>query len=212
LVVGFDLDMTLVDSAAGITATLQAAIRACPGGEDVQVGRADVWPWIGVPLEATAVALAPRADPDQVARAYRERYATIGVPLTSLLPGAVESIGAVHDVGGRVLVVSAKAEAGVHEVLTAVGLDRGELKPDLVVGGLFAAAKGDRLKREGAHVYVGDHSGDVQAAQVAGAVSVAVATGPQPVEMLVAAGADVVLTDLGRFPKWLSAFMPEFSR
>jgi phosphoglycolate phosphatase len=204
--------MTLVDSADGITATLQAAIGACPGGEEVRIARADVWPWVGMPLEPTALALAPLADPDEVVRAYRARYATIGVPLTRLLPGAVESIQAVHGVGGRVLVVSAKAEAGVHEVLTAVGLDRGELKPDLVVGGLFAGAKGGRLMAEGAQVYVGDHSGDVQAAQVAGAVSVTVVTGPQPADVLRAAGADVILSDLGQFPNWLSTFMPGFSR
>ena len=212
LVVGFDLDMTLVDSSEGIYMTLAAAVRACPGGEQVQIERDDVWPYIGVPLEMTVSALAPKTDPEQVAQAYRERYATIGVPLTTLLPGAEDAFRAVHAVGGQVLVVSAKAEAGVHQVLTAVGLDYDDLRPDLVVGGLFAAAKGSCLRQHGAGVYVGDHSGDMEAARVAGAISVAVTTGPQSAEMLVAAGADVILADLGRFPSWLSTDLPEFSR
>jgi len=187
-------------------------VRDCPGGEDARIDREQVWPWVGFPLLPTVEALAPNTDADQVIAAYRARYATIGVPLTRLLPGAAEAIRAVHEAGGRVLVVSAKAEIGVHHVLTAVGLDRGELKPDLVVGGLFAAAKGDCLARESASVYVGDHTGDVLAAQVAGAVSVAVATGPQTAATLVTAGADVVLTDLVGFPEWLSAFLPGFTR
>jgi phosphoglycolate phosphatase len=212
LVVGFDLDMTLVDSADGIAATLSAAVAVCPGGEGVRFGRDEVWPWVGLPLEPTVTALAPRTDPDQVILAYRARYAEIGVPLTRLLPGAVESIRAVHAAGGRVLVVSAKAEAGVRDVLSAVGLDRGDVAPDLVVGGLFGAAKGATLIEQQAGVYVGDHSGDVQAARVAGAISVAVLTGPQNEAALVAAGANVILADLEGFPKWLSSHLSDFSR
>jgi phosphoglycolate phosphatase len=207
LVVGFDLDMTLVDSADGIVATMNAAIRACPGGEEVRLDRAQVWPWIGLPLEQTAEALAPQVDPDQVVRAYRARYATVGAPLAQLLPGAVEAIRAVRAAGGKVLVVSAKAEVGVHQVLAVVGLDRDGLAPDVAAGGLFAAAKGERLIREGATLYVGDHPGDMQAARVAGAVSVAVTTGPETADALFAAGADVVLASLTEFPAWLTAFL-----
>ena len=55
-----------------------------------------------------------------------------------------------------------------------------------------SAAPGDRLIRAGAIVFfVG-----------------AVATGPCPEEELRAAGADVVLTDLTEFPRWLSDYRP----
>jgi phosphoglycolate phosphatase len=212
LVVGFDLDMTLVDSADGIAATFASALLDSPGAQDVRIGREDVWPWVGLPLEQMTAALAPQADPAQVARLYRSRYAAVGVPLTRLLPGAVEAFAAVRDAGGRVLVVSAKAEAGVNDVLTAVGLDTGPARPDLVVGGLFAAAKGHRLRSEGAGVYVGDHCGDVEAARVAGAISVAVLTGPQQTSVLAEAGADVILEDLLGFPGWLSTHVAGFRR
>jgi phosphoglycolate phosphatase len=212
LVVGFDLDMTLVDSADGIAATLAAAVQACAGGEGVRIGREQVWPWVGLPLEPTVTALAPGADPEQVIVAYRARYGEIGVPLTRILPGAAEAIRSVHAAGGRVLVVSAKAEVGVREVLAAVGLDHGDLAPDLVVGGLFGAAKGGTLIEQEAGIYVGDHPGDVQAARLAGAISVAVTTGPQTEATLVAAGADVILADLVGFPKWLSSYLSDFSR
>jgi phosphoglycolate phosphatase len=91
--------------------------------------------------------------------------------------------------------------------LTQVKLDEPDVHPDVVVGGLFGAAKGARLITEGAQVYVGDHSGDVQAARVAGALSVVVCTGPQTAATLKAAGADVVLDDLLGFPEWLSTFL-----
>jgi phosphoglycolate phosphatase len=188
LVVGFDLDMTLVDSTDGITATLAAAVASSPGGEGVRIGREEVWPYVGLPLEVTVAGLAPLADPNQVIREYRARYAEIGVPLTKLLPGAVEAIRAVKEAGGRVLVVSAKAEIGVREVLTEVGLDDPELHPEVVVGGLFGAAR------------------------VAGALSVVVCTGPETAATLAAAGADVVLDDLLGFPTWLTTFLSGFSR
>jgi phosphoglycolate phosphatase len=212
LVVGFDLDMTLIDSAGAITATMAAAIAASPGGEGVRITRDKVWPLIGLPLEATVATLAPTVDPGVAAREYRDRYASIGAPMVTLLPGAPEAFVAVWEAGGRVLVVSAKLEAAVRDSLAQVGLDAPGMGPDLVAGGLFAAAKGQRLLAEGASVYVGDHPGDVEAASVAEAVSVAVATGAHDAATLRSAGADAVLTGLEEFPDWLSSFLPGFSR
>jgi phosphoglycolate phosphatase len=206
-VVGFDLDMTLVDSSAGIAATLRRALTDVLGVLPPHVTYDRIRPWIGLPLEDTVRGLVPGADPGVVAARYREIYAVTGVPHTHLLPGVPETLRAVRDAGGRILLVSAKAEAGVHEVLAHVGLDTGALAPDVVAGGLFAAAKGHRLLAEAADVYVGDHAADVAAARVAGATSVAVATGPTSRPDLVEAGADVVLDDLTAFPEWLQAWL-----
>jgi hypothetical protein len=82
LAVGFDLDMTLVDSSDGIVATVQAALADF----GVAVTAADVWPSMGLPLE---LILAPHLPPEQVAAAtarYRELYPILGVPGTRLLP------------------------------------------------------------------------------------------------------------------------------
>ncbi len=194
--------MTLVDSAAGIVATVVAACAE----QGVVVDAEEVRRGIGIPLEQALATVAPTLDPVATANRYRELYPAYGVPPTVLLPGAAEAVEAVHALGGRVLVVSTKVERAVHAVLAHVGLDSGRRAPDLVVGGLFAAAKGVRLAAEQADVYVGDHPGDVEAAQVARATSVAVATGPHGVADLTAAGADVVLPDLTTFPAWLAAF------
>jgi phosphoglycolate phosphatase len=207
-VVGFDLDLTLVDSAAGIAATMRAALAAeqagnWPPGEPTD----DVLrPNIGIPLEASVRLLVPDADVDGVVAAYRRLYPQLGVPGTVLLPGVAEAFAAVRAAGGRVLVVSAKTQAAVHAVLAHVGLGPGPLAPDLVAGDLFARDKGRLLLREGAHAYVGDHPGDMEAARVARATAVAVLTGGAGEEELRAAGANVVLPGLTAFPGWLASW------
>lgn len=193
-VVGFDLDMTLVDSAAGIVATLRAALAEV----GVRTAAEQVWAGIGEPLERLIGRLAPGADPVAVAERYRALYPDLGVPSIRLLPGANDAIATVHALGGEVLVVSAKVEPTIRQVLTYVAVE-----VDAVAGGLFAAGKGAALRQARAAVYVGDHPGDVEASLLAGAAAVAVSTGPHDRSVLAAAGADVVLGGLPEFPGWL---------
>ncbi len=199
-VVGFDLDLTLVDSAAGIAATV-AAVTAEVGRN---VGAEQVWPLIGVPLEQLLTTVAPGHDASALAARYRALYPTVGVPSITLLPGAADAVAAVRAVGGEVVVVSTKVEAAVRVVLEHVGLVEGR-EIAAVAGGVFGADKGPALRRLGATVFVGDHPGDIAAARSAGAWAVAVATGPYPAPEL--AQADVVLADLTAFPAWLAAHM-----
>ncbi len=198
-VVGFDLDMTLVDSAEGIALTLVATL----GDFGRTTTRQQIWALNGMPLEQTMSALAPGIDAHAAAERYRELYPRLGVPATRVLPGAVEALHAVRAAGGRTLIVSAKIERAVRLVIEAVGI-----AVDDIAGGLFAEAKGSYLRRAGAQVYVGDHPGDVLAARTAGAISVGVATGPHSASVLAEAGADVVLPDLGPFPQWLAGSGP----
>jgi phosphoglycolate phosphatase len=94
----------------------------------------------------------------------------------------------------------------VEAVIRQIGLGSGELAPDVVVGDLYASAKGERLLTEGADIYVGDHPGDIEAGRVGRCTCVGVATGPASAAELQAAGADVVLPDLLSFPAWLHAW------
>ena len=195
-VIGFDLDMTLVDSADGIAAAVCVALSE----QGVRTTSEQVWPLIGLPLEQIMSRLGPRADAPGAVHRYRELYPHVGVPLTRVLPGAVATLDAVRSApGGRVLVISTKIASAVTSVLAHVGLHADE-----VHGGLFAEDKAIALREAGAEVYVGDHPGDVSAARAAGALAVAVTTGPHPAHALHAAGADVVLPDLLAFTHWLS--------
>ena len=194
LAVGFDLDMTLVDSSEGIVTTVQAALAEW----GVSVTRADIWPALGLPLEVILRPHLPAGQVDAATARYRELYPAIGVPLTHLLPGAVEALAAVRALHGTVVVVSAKHEPAVRLVLDHVGVD-----PDVVVGNLFGADKAVALRENGVSVYVGDHTGDVEGALAAGAASVGVTTGPVDAETLRAAGAAVVISSLAELPAWL---------
>lgn len=194
LVVGFDLDMTLVDSAEGIIGTYVEAGRELGVDIDPEAVRG----LIGPPLEHTALEFVPPDMVPELVRRYRAHYPAIGVAGSTLMPGAAEAVAAVHRGGGRVLVISAKIQAAVQQVLDHVGL-----APDVVIGGRYAEAKGDALREHGADAYVGDHPADMVGARAASAVAVGVATGSHDRSALRIAGADVVLSDLLTFPSWL---------
>jgi len=194
-VIGFDLDMTLVDSADAIVDGVLAVAEAY----GAQVDEAWMRSTIGLPLDVVFPEIVPGAPYEEALEIYRRRYITHGLAMQSLLPGAREALEAVVDDGFSVVVVSAKKDTHVLAVLEVVGL--GGLVAE-VVGERFAEGKADALRERGAEVYVGDHVGDVLGAHGCGAVAVAVATGPTPAAELAAAGADVVLDDLTGFVPW----------
>ncbi|MEU5342115.1 HAD family hydrolase [Streptomyces sp. NPDC020766] len=198
LTVGFDLDMTLIDSRPGIHACYQA-LSARTGtyiDADLAVTR------LGPPLAEELVNWFPAEQVEAMADVYREMYPTHAVAPTPAMAGAREAMAAVREAGGRAIVVTAKYEPNAKLHLSHLGIE-----PDAVIGGLWAESKAEALREYDAGVYVGDHTGDVRGARTANALSVAVATGPCDAEELRTAGADVVLTDLTEFPSWLAGYV-----
>jgi uncharacterized protein len=195
LAVGFDLDMTLVDSGEGIVATAQAALAE----HGVSAPADELAATFGIPLEQMLAPYLPADQVDAAAERYRALYPELGVPRSRALPGAQEAFAAVRAAHGRVVVVSAKPESAVRLVLEHVGLE-----PDAVEGGLFAADKGRALAAHGVSVYAGDHPGDVLGAHAAGAVAVGLPTGAHDAAALATAGADVVLASLEEMGPWLT--------
>lgn len=198
LVVGFDLDMTLVDSRPGIVTTLEALCRELDAEIDAQV----VVNRLGPKLEDE---LAEWLPPDQVLPAadrYRELYAELGIAGTELLPGAADAVAAVHEAGGRTLVVTAKYEPNAHLCLAHVGLEVGR-----VFGWRHGPGKGETLAEEGAAAYVGDTPPDMAGALVAEAFAIGVTSGPHGADELSDAGADLVLTSLVEFRPWLEGWV-----
>lgn len=193
--VGFDLDMTLIDTVPGFVVTLRAL--------GVDLG-------LDLPVEEMTAVLGPPLDDllsghvpeDQIAAAgdrFRALYPSTAIAPVPTLPGAHEALAAVRGVGGRVIVVTGKfpENARLH-------LDHLDLEVDVLEGWVWGVGKAAVLLREGASVYVGDHTFDVAGALAAGAVSVSVLTGGCSREELVEAGTHVVLDSLEEFPQWLS--------
>lgn len=195
--VGFDLDMTLADTRKGIGAVYEALAAETGAAIDTAL----VVSRLGPPLEAELAQWFPAAEVPAMAARYREMYAGIAVPATVSMPGAAEAIDAVHARGGRVMVVTAKNQRDAERTISFLGLP-----VDHVSGALWASAKGTALRERGARIYVGDHTGDVDAARAASAISVGVATGPFNEVTLREYGADIVVPDLLAFPGLLDGW------
>ncbi|HXH78908.1 haloacid dehalogenase-like hydrolase [Nocardioides sp.] len=194
LVVGFDLDMTLIDTVPGFTATLEAL-----GLElGVSFPVLELANNLGPPLD---LMLTPHLAPEAVAPAidrFRELYVDHSIIPVSALTGAHEAIAAVRRHGGRVVVVTGKFGPNAQRHVDHLGLDIDHLE-----GKVWGLGKADVLRSEGASVYVGDHVHDVDGALAAGVLSVSVLTGGSSREQLLDAGTHVVLDSLLEFPAWL---------
>jgi phosphoglycolate phosphatase len=200
-VVGFDLDLTLVDSHRQTVGSYLAAFAELGGPA---VTEADLVPHLGLTLAQVSTLLAPELDSDQVVRAYRAHYDRPGAPPAEAMPGAANALAAVHAVGGRSLVVSAKQAVRIRSEVEKAGLaDR----LDVLYGDLFGAEKADALIAEHADLYVGDHPGDMAAAARAGCTALGVTTGSNDATALLAAGAHDTIASLEDFHGWLRSWL-----
>lgn len=198
LTVGFDLDMTLVDSRPGIAAAYRAltARTGVPVDADLAVSR------LGPPLRTEIAHWFPPEQVESAVLLYRELYPAYAITPTVPMPGARDAIDAIRARGGRVLVVTSKIAR-----LARLHLDHLGLVVDELAGDLFAEQKATALREHGATHYVGDHVADMVAAEAAGVPGIAVATGPCSPDELRAAGARVVLDDLAEFPAALDGMI-----
>ena len=198
--VGFDLDMTLIDSRPGIKAAYdQLSLETGRYiDSDLAITR------LGPPLDVELAHWFPADEIADVADRYRALYVDHAITPTPAMPGARAAIDAVQRAGGRAIVVTAKHQPNAELHLKHLGIE-----PDALIGWLWAEAKAEALREHSASVYVGDHTGDVRGARTAGALSVAVATGPCAADELRAAGADVLLGDLTEFPAWFDGYAVE---
>ncbi len=194
LVVGFDLDMTLIDTAPGF----RDLLRVLGAELEVDFPVEEMTARLGPPLD---LLLEPYLAPEAIGPAgdrFRELYPDHAITGTPAFPGAHDAIAAVRRHGGRVVVVTGKYPANARLHLDHLGFDVDHLE-----GWVWGVGKADALLREGATVYVGDHVHDVEGALAAGTISVSVLTGGCTREELLAAGTHVVLDQLEDFPAWL---------
>ncbi len=196
--VGFDLDMTVVDSRPGIAACWRE-LSARTGvfvDADLAVSR------LGPPLPWEMQQWFPAEQVDASVAAYRELYPRFAIDPSPALPGALEAIAAVHAAGGRVVVITAK-----HPRLAQLHLDHLGIAVDEVRGDVWGDGKSRALRETGAALYVGDHTADASAARAAGVTALAVSTGPCPAADLTRAGAEAVLDSLSGFTDWFTDWL-----
>jgi phosphoglycolate phosphatase len=192
--VGFDLDMTLIDSRPGI----REAYRALTAKTGVWVDADLAVTRLGPPLRTELSEWFPPAEVEEAVTTYRALYPDYAITPTIPTPGAVDALTAVRDQGFRVVVVTSKLGR-----LAALHLAHLGLQADELAGDLFAEGKAAALTAHGVKWYVGDHVGDMVAARTAGIPGIGVATGPCSADELKKAGAAHVLSDLTTFPALL---------
>jgi phosphoglycolate phosphatase len=190
--IGFDLDMTLIDSRPGIRAVYERLV--VESGARIDVGL--VVSRLGPPVEWELGQWLPDSEVMRWADRYRELYPEVALPLVEALPGAHAAVEAANT-RGRTIVITAKHGPNARLHVDRLGLPVGD-----VFGQAWREGKADVLRQQGATAYVGDHVHDMEAAQLAGVPGIGVATGPSSADELRAAGAEVVLTSLETFPDW----------
>lgn len=195
--VGFDLDMTLIDSRPGVS----RAIDLVAAEFGLPLRGADLAEHLGPPLGMLLARFGTPEDlvPPVITR-YRELYPSIVADIPAM-PGAADALAAVSARGGRVLVVTGK-----HEPHARLHLDELGFQVDHLAGDLWSTDKAAALRAHGADIYVGDHVGDIHGALAAGALAVGIPTGPCTATDLRTAGAHTILPTLTAFPTWLTEY------
>lgn len=191
--VGFDLDMTLIDSRPAILAAFAGVAR----DTGTRIDPAEVDGRLGIKLEDELGHWFAAAEVPAAAEAYRRHYLALAAKKTTAMPGAEEAIAAVRAAGQRAAIITAKHPVSVGPSLRAAGLTADELFTH--VHGPEKAAVLRRLK---AAVYVGDTPADMAAGASAEVAVAGVTTGSFSAAELTAAGAQVVFGSLAEFPGW----------
>lgn len=189
--VGFDLDMTLVDTSLGIHASLVATSQET----GVAIDADGIVTRLGPPIQTELAKFFPEDEVEAALQIFRKHMGTVGVQAAERLPGADRAVDIVRTLGGRVVVLTAK-----HQPLAIATLEHVGLRADEVIGDLWAEQKAEALKAAEAWGYVGDHTKDMLAANMAGVQAIGVTTGACSADELWQAGAHKVLSTLEEFP------------
>jgi phosphoglycolate phosphatase len=195
--VGFDLDLTLINSRPAI----MAAWSAVSDELGVEIDLAEVDTRMGIKLEDEVSYWFPADGHQAAADSYRRHYVQLAPTMTFALPGAAEAVAAVQQAGERAVIITAKHPVSVGPSLEAVAL-----AADEVFTHVHGPEKAAVLARINAAVYVGDTPADMAAARDGGAVGVGVPTGSFDAADLIASGAQVILGSLVEFPSWYAGF------
>jgi phosphoglycolate phosphatase len=185
-VVGFDLDLTLLDTREAALVALRATDPGLPAAVDLArclVSTAELRAELGRHLPAERL--------DEALRRYSAAAAAEGPARVRAMPGAAEALAQVRRYGGRAVVITGRRPDGAAAYLRAAGL-----AVDLLVGGVAGPEKVRHMRRHALDAYLGDHPLDMAAAAAAGVFGVGVTTGYAAADSLHAAGARLVVPSL----------------
>lgn len=175
----FDLDGTLIDSADGISTSINFAIEAAGCTSQISDWR----PFIGPPLDRMLRQSVPELSDSEVSEiiaAFRKHYDTKGLFETVLFPGVMETLSSLADQGHPIFIATNKPQFAAEAIVQHL-----QLSPLIrrIVGGDFKGttggprkpSKADRVEileaEQGLNggFFVGDGADDFEAADRIGA-------------------------------------------
>lgn len=210
----FDVDGTLVDSLAQISASMQAAFS---GSNLTPPTVGDIRAIIGLSLPIAIARLAPELDApahDQLVTAYKNSFALSRTrEIAPLFPGAQQAIARLGARRDLVLgVATGKSRRGLTQVLSAHGLadafattqvaDDHPSKPD---PSMLRAALAETGADPARAMMIGDTTFDIEMGLAAGLQAVGVAWGYHSTQDLLAAGAHHIIGDFDELDAILGA-------
>jgi len=163
LKIGFDLDMTLVDSSDAIVVSALETIREFHG--DSQISAKEVRQFVGLPMRNT---LERWIDSKSVASAfefYKKFYLENALQLTFAIPGAREVLAQLTSEEIPYCVITAKDEKVAQNQLTYLNFPK-----STIFGGRFGEGKTKVMIDFECTHYVGDHLEDYKSAIKAGVI------------------------------------------
>ncbi len=187
LVVGLDLDLTLIDTRAATAHALRAVNRTLHEDIDVDAFVAR----LGPPIRDELLRWIPRDRVDAAVTTFRRSFTSSGLDHLIANPGAMDLLASCATRNRPSVVITSRRPEVAAAALEATGL-----RPDVVVGGVTGAEKAPAMRKHGLSVYVGDHPLDMLGAAAAGVPGVGVLTGSHGEQELRDAGAALVVPTL----------------
>jgi phosphoglycolate phosphatase len=208
----FDLDGTLTDSAPGIVASLNYALTEL---EVTAVPDDQLRALIGSPLRVIFQRLLADADDDRCDRAiaaYRQRFDQIGLVQNQLFPGIADALHQFRAQGHRLAVVTAKPTTVAERVLAHFAIDHFFESVHGATTSTESCDKADCLAAALRHaqatphetVMIGDRVDDVLAANACGVRMIGVEWGYGSRDELETAGATFIAPSVSSLIAWLS--------
>jgi phosphoglycolate phosphatase-like HAD superfamily hydrolase len=165
--VGFDFDMTLVDSSKGVFETTKEVLYIHLGANEID--DSTIWNTVGLPLTRIFENIVPAPLKEACERSYLGFYPTLGIENSTLMPGAVFCLNYLHAMNVPTFLISAKTSVNLHLML-----EHHALEFNGVAAGVHGDEKVQFIREFNLEFYVGDQMADAQAAKLANIQSIIV--------------------------------------
>jgi phosphoglycolate phosphatase len=194
-VLGFDLDLTLLDLREATACALDAVNARLGEHVDIEAVVTDLGPpfveqlrqWIPDERRLRPALLV-----------FRRAFLDYGLAHVTALPGAREAVAAAGRLGGYAVIITGRRADTASACLSRCGITAAVL-----VGGVTGLGKVDAMRRHRIDAYIGDHPLDMQAARAAPVPGIGITTGSHTGSALLAAGAVAVASSLDEVTGWV---------